>query len=150
MCIRDRVKPGEEEGLDYNFDPEGAAEPEPKHALPYPFRTGALVANFPTWIGISHVAKREAERDKRDGKTFGCSYAEIMQSHEVAKVKSPYPLPRSRVTGKEGGPESVLARPPPDTPEDFHFEEVPASPSYEHADGSVATANDFVLSLIHI
>ncbi|KAH8047255.1 hypothetical protein JL722_13241 [Aureococcus anophagefferens] len=74
----------------------------------------------PSWVGLSHVAKREAERDKKDGKTFGCSYEDIMKSHEVAKQKSPYPLPRSRVTGKEGGPQSVL----PPTPKKLAMDDV--------------------------
>ena len=138
------VKAGEEEVLTYDLDPE-AVEEEPKSLLPYPFRTGALVKNFPKWVGISHVAKREAMRDKRDGKTFGCSYEDIMKAHEVAKVKSPYPLPRSRVTGKEGGPDSVLPHAPKRDEvvtgdadlnfDDLVFDETPA-------DGAAAATED--------
>ena len=95
------VQTGADEVLSYDIDPEGVEEEEPK-GLKRLFRAGPLVKAFPSWVGLSHVAKREAERDKKDGKTFGCSYEDIMKSHEVAKQKSPYPLPRSRVTGGAG------------------------------------------------
>ncbi|KAH8054859.1 hypothetical protein JL720_14382 [Aureococcus anophagefferens] len=113
------VQTGADEVLSYDIDPEGVEEEEPK-GLKRLFRAGPLVKAFPSWVGLSHVAKREAERDKKDGKTFGCSYEDIMKSHEVAKQKSPYPLPRSRVTGKEGGPQSVL----PPTPKKLAMDDV--------------------------
>jgi len=92
------------------------------------------------------VAKREALRDRADGRSFGASYDDVMRSHRVAQLKSPHPLLRSRVTGKEGGPQSVLPHTPRQLADDFDdvvfeeeavslddlaFEEVSASPDVD-------------------
>ena len=57
---------------------------------------------------------------------------------EAARARR-YPLPRSRVSGKEGGPESVLPHVPPPSMADFDFEEMmPSDVAFEN----VSSADD--------